>query len=298
MTNSTAAPAADPNAADPTADYQAIEAQVLGARTSFYWAMRLLPAEKRQAMFAVYAFCRAVDDVADEAGSAEAKRAGLAAWATEIVALYRGAQRGQSAHVIARALVAPIRDFGLAEADFLAVIEGCRMDAEGPIQAPEMATLRLYCARVAGAVGRLCVRIFGAPEREGAALAEALGEAVQLTNLLRDLDEDAAIGRLYLPRELLLAEGVPLTPVEALAHPHLPRVAATLMEMAARRFAEADAILAELSGRDLRPARIIAAIYRRLHEKLARRGFVDRRPIRFAKSEKLLLALRCFLFGR
>ena len=98
--------------------------------------------------------------------------------------------------------------FGLQQADFLAVIDGMDMDVEADIRAPDLATLDLYCDRVAGAVGRLSIRVFGMEEAPGAELAHQLGRALQLTNILRDLDEDAAIGRLYLPRELLAQAGI------------------------------------------------------------------------------------------
>ncbi|MFZ5792446.1 MAG: presqualene diphosphate synthase HpnD [Pseudomonadota bacterium] len=256
--------------------------------TSFYWSMRLLPAAKREAMFAIYAFCRAVDDIADEPAPFEQKREGLAAWRAEIDRLYAGTPT----HPVARALMEPVRRFALAREDFLAVIDGCEMDANGPLVAPDWETLRLYCARVAGAVGRLSIRVFGAPGPEGERLAAALGEAVQLTNLLRDLAEDARDGRLYLPRELLERHGLPLSPAAALADPRLPQVCAEVAAEAERRFEEAAALLARLPRRPLTPARIIRAVYRRLLEKLVRRGFRQLEPkLRLGKFERLRLAL-------
>jgi presqualene diphosphate synthase len=209
---------------------------VVKARTSFYWAMRLLPAEKRQAMFAVYAFCRVVDDIADGDLPPATKLQQLQGWREEIDRLYAGKAR----HPIARALVEPVRHYDLAREDFLAIIDGMEMDGHAPLVAPSMAELELYCARVAGAVGLLSVRIFGAPREGGIALARALGEAVQLTNILRDLDEDAGLGRLYLPRELLEKHGVPTnSPAAALRHPQLPPVCDELAGVAQRRFDEA-----------------------------------------------------------
>ncbi len=104
-----------------------------------------------------------------------------------------------------------MRDFGLRREDFLAVIDGMEMDVVDDIRAPDFATLDLYCDRVASAVGRLSVRVFGMEEQDGIALAHHLGRALQLTNILRDLDEDAAIGRLYLPREALREAGITAT---------------------------------------------------------------------------------------
>jgi phytoene synthase len=168
------------------ADQDLVEDVVVKAKTSFYWAMRLLPADKRQAMFAVYAFCRVVDDIADGDLPEAAKLRQLQGWREEIDRLYAGDARDP----IARALIEPIRRFGLAREDFIAMIDGMETDARGGLIAPSMADLELYCSRVAGAVGLLSVRIFGAPQQGRHELARALGEAVQLTNVLRD-DEPA-----------------------------------------------------------------------------------------------------------
>lgn len=268
-------------------DRAEIAGRVRKARTSFYWAMRLLPRAKREAMFAVYAFCRAVDDIADGDLPGERKRAALGLWRAEIDRLYEG----RPADPVARALLRPVRDFGLRREDFLAVIDGVEMDARGPIQAPLMTELELYCARVAGAVGRLSVRIFGAPQPAGDRLATELGEAVQLTNLLRDIQEDAAVDRLYLPRELLDRHGVPPQPRIAVDHPGLAAVCEALADRAEHRFREAAATLRQLPRRELKPARIIYAIYHRLLERLRAHGFSTLVPVRLGKWEKLRIAL-------
>jgi phytoene synthase len=270
------------------ADRAEMAQRVERSGTSFYWSMRLLPRAKREAMFAIYAFCRAVDDIADEPAPLESKRAGLAEWRVEIDRLYAG----RPTHAVARALVEPIARFHLRREDFLAVIDGCEMDANGPVVAPDWSSLRLYCARVAGAVGRLSVHVFGAAGSEGDRLAASLGEAVQLTNLLRDVAEDARDGRLYLPRELLQQHGVPLTPAAALAHPALAQVCLDVARAAEMRFAEAGRSLAALPRRPLTPARIIMGIYRRLLTKLMQRGFRRFEPkVRLSKGEKLRIAL-------
>ncbi len=174
--------------------------------SSFYAAMRILPRPQREAMYAVYAFCRAVDDIADEGGSRDQRAAGLAEWRDDIDRLYGGQTTARTTE-----LAAPVTRFGLRQDDLLAVIDGMEMDADADIQAPDWATLDLYCDRVASAVGRLSVRVFGVAEAPGQDLAHHLGRALQLTNILRDIDEDAGIGRLYLPREALLAAGITST---------------------------------------------------------------------------------------
>ncbi|MFW6077442.1 MAG: squalene/phytoene synthase family protein, partial [Hyphomicrobiales bacterium] len=158
-----------------------IARQVRAASTSFYWAMRLLARPRREAMFAVYAFCRAVDDIADSDQPVARKKALLAEWRGEIHAVFGARPRKP----IARALSGPARRFRLERGDFMAVIEGMEMDVDGPIVAPSRADLDLYCDRVACAVGRLCVPIFGEPGETGIAVADHLGRALQLTNILR-----------------------------------------------------------------------------------------------------------------
>jgi len=277
-------------AEDIAADRELVQDVVVKARTSFYWAMRLLPVDKRQAMFAVYAFCRVVDDIADGDLPEAAKLRQLQGWRDEIDRLYAGAARDP----IARALVDPVRRFDLGREDFLAMIDGMETDARGGLVAPTTAELELYCSRVAGAVGLLSVRIFGAPREAGRRLAKSLGDAVQLTNVLRDVVEDAALGRLYLPRELLEKHGVPMhAPAAALAHPHIARACDDLADVAALRFDEALAQLAALPRRPLKPARLILVVYRQLFRRLRQRGFARLdEAVRLSKTEKLWLLLR------
>src|SRR5277367_6109693 len=176
--------------------------------------MRILPLAQREAMYEIYGFCRAVDDIADDPGPREARLKALQAWRSAINRLYDGPAPGPTG--LARARLA----FDLKREDFLAVIDGMEMDVLADIRAPDRATLDLYCDRVACAVGRLSVRVFGMAEQAGIALAHHLGRALQLTNILRDLDEDASLGRLYLPRDALQSAGIAATePGDVLAHP-------------------------------------------------------------------------------
>ena len=270
-----------------------VSAMAKRSGSSFYWAMRLLPRRKREAMFAVYAFCREVDDIADGPGAPADKRKALAAWGDEIEALYAG----RPGRMISRALSAPVARFGLRRENFEEILRGVGMDAHGPIRAPAMADLTLYCARVAGAVGLLSVRVFGCTDPGADRFALAVGEALQLTNILRDVAEDASTGRLYLPREALDAAGIgEREPVSVIAHPRLPEACAVLAERARERFAEARGLLSQMKRRDraaLRPAVIMMAVYDRLLDRLLGGGW--RRldpPVRLPRSEKMLIALR------
>ncbi|MDE2364269.1 MAG: squalene/phytoene synthase family protein, partial [Hyphomicrobiales bacterium] len=154
--------------------------------SSFYAGMRILPREKREAMYDVYGFCRIVDDIADGDACRDDPAGAMNRWRADIDALYEGRDAGQAAF-----LKDHVSRFGLKREDFLAIIDGMEMDLQGPVVAPDAATLDLYCDRVASAVGRLSVRIFGLAEQAGVELAHHLGRALQLTNILRDLDEDA-----------------------------------------------------------------------------------------------------------
>src|SRR5580692_7333374 len=167
-------------------DLDAVEAIVRAAGTSFYHGMRVLPPDRRHAMYAIYAFCRIVDDIADEAGSMEEKRRGLAVWRDNIAALYQERTEGP----VTRVLAAAVPLFQLRAEDFVAVIDGMQTDAETDVVAPDMATLDLYCDRVASAVGRLSVRAFGDASPAADQVARALGRALQMTNILRDIAED------------------------------------------------------------------------------------------------------------
>ena len=271
------------------ADLAEVEALVKAAGTSFYRGMRVLPPDRRAAMYAVYAFCRLVDDVADEPAPIEDKRAGLADWREAIAGVFRGS----AANAVTRVLVTAVPRFGLRQEDFLAVIDGMQMDAETVIVAPDLATLDLYCDRVAAAVGRLSVRAFGDSSPAADQVAWALGRALQLTNILRDLDEDAARGRLYLPREWLQEAGVPLDPAGALASPGLPAVCTRVLARARALFAQAHAAMAQCDRRAMRPARLMGASYAALLDRLEARGWARlAEPVRVPKWQKLWIAAR------
>jgi phytoene synthase len=199
-----------------------------------------------------------------------------------------------------RALAAAIADFGLEREAFIAIIDGMEMDATGPILAPAMADLQTYCSRVAAAVGLLCIRIFGESGEDGRAVAASLGLALQLTNILRDVREDAEMGRLYLPRELLEAHGIAARdPIEVLHHANLPAVCRDLARRAEAEFAKAEAAIARCSRPAMRPAIIMMKVYQRTLAQLQRRAWRDAAtyapsPLARAldKAAKLLIALR------
>ncbi len=280
------------------ADLDFIRAKVQSAGTSFYWAMRFLPHKKRAALFGIYAFCREVDDIADGADSREDKIVALDRWRRKIEDLYAGKPSDE----ITRALVPAVAAFMLRKKDFIAVIEGMEMDARGPIVAPSLEELDIYCDRVASAVGRLCIHAFGEPTPAGETVADRLGRALQLTNIMRDVDEDAGIGRLYLPAEYLAAAGIPVTtPLEVAGDARLPAVVAAVGAVAETAFADAEAALALCDKDAVRPAVIMMRVYRQHFDRLKANAWKPVPPLTGfarlrAKAAKLWTAIHTGFF--
>ncbi len=279
--------------ADAVALAQAREV-VARSGTSFHLGMRVLPKARREAMYAIYAFCRAVDDIVDEPGPRTGKLAALEAWRGEIENLYQG----RPTRPVTRALAGPVADYNLPKAEFLALIDGMEMDAQTAIQAPAWDDYRFYCRRVAGAVGMLSVRVFGETGPTADELAVTLGEALQTTNILRDLAEDAERGRLYLPRELLDKHGLTArVPAGLLAAPELAPACAELERHARNLFGRARELIAACDRRRIRPALLMLEVYERLLDRLAARGWdCPRMPVKLPRLEKLWIALRHGLF--
>ena len=262
---------------------------VSASGSSFYAAMRILPRAQRGAMFQIYTFCREVDDIADADGPREGRREALAQWRRDIDALCAGHPPERL-----KSYLPSVRTFGLRREDFIAIIDGMEMDVVGNIRAPDAATLDLYCDRVASAVGRLSVRVFGLPEQDGEGLAYHLGRALQLTNILRDIDEDAGIGRLYLPREALLAAGLPRDdPGGGVRGPAVQKSCPPPLAQARGHLAKSDEIMARHPRRIVRAPRIMSKYYQVILDRLVARGFAPpRAPVRLSKAAKLAILLR------
>jgi squalene synthase HpnD len=258
--------------------------------SSFYAALRILPTQQREAMYQVYAFCRAVDDIADRDGPRAERQAELARWRRDLADLYQG--RDIPEHLAGLAPV--VQAYSLEQPDFDAIIDGMMMDAERDIRAPDWATLDLYCDRVASAVGRLSVRIFGVPTPQARPLAHHLGRALQLTNILRDLDEDAAIGRLYLPREALAAAGITDTePRRAVIHPNIDQACAALVARAREHFQQAASIMDSCRRAVVRSPRLMASVYADILDRIEQQGFTaPRRRVSLSKTRLLFNLLR------
>ena len=272
------------------ADLDHVHSIVTRSGSNFISGMRVLPRARREAMYAIYAFCREVDDIADTPGDLNGRVDGLDKWRDEIVGLYAG----RPTHPITRALQRPIESYALPQSEFHAIVDGMEMDLRGAMRAPSMTELQTYCRRVAGAVGVLSMSVFGAPEQEVEEIALILGEALQLTNILRDLLEDAELNRLYLPYEMLDAHGIQSRdPSEVLAHPSLSRVCADLAGDARDRFQRTHILLERCDRRRLKPCILMMAVYERILTKLERQNWQNlAEPVRVSRAEKLWIFAR------
>lgn len=277
------------------ADTDYVTALVKKSGTSFYHGMKILPEARRDAMYAIYAFCRVVDDIADEETRDFAtKKRELDKWRGKIARLYQDGTDDP----ITRALLGPVRAYGLRQEDFLAVIDGMEMDAGAPIIAPTLQELDLYCDRVASAVGRLSVCAFGDTSPAAQNVAYHLGRGLQLTNILRDVGEDAENGRIYLPRELLVAGGVDIDPKTLTTSPNLPEICRKLSKLAEDHFTQAEAAMAQCNQAAMRPARLMKASYQPLLRILNKRQFDYRLPrATLPKWQKLAMGLK-IIFSR
>jgi phytoene synthase len=269
-------------------DYAANVVRASG--TSFYWAMRLLPRHKREAMYAVYAFCREVDDIADGHGTPVEKLDRLADWRVEIERMYSG----RPTNPVSLALSEPAERFGMRKETLLAVIEGMEIDAAERVRMTTIGALEDYCDRVACAVGRLSNCVFGVEETLGEPVAVALGQALQLTNILRDLSEDAALDRLYVPNDMLMVYDIPWADARrTLTHPRFGEVCNELAAIAMQRYEEALSALSVCDTRQMRPAILMLQNYHRVLKKLIGRGWkkLDE-PVSLGKGQKFWILLR------
>jgi presqualene diphosphate synthase len=269
----------------------AVRRIVAASGSSFMIGMRVLPTERRRAIFALYAFCRIVDDIADGPGEPGPKLMRLDRWAGEIERVFAGAPRTPVGVELAWAA----HRYALPRAELDLILDGMRMDAVG-IVAPDPSVLERYLRRVAGTVGILSMRVFGAWRGERSQrFALSLARAVQLTNILRDVEEDAALGRLYLPAPLLAAVGLPADPTAVPGHPALPEARRRLGQAARSHFRRAEADVRAHDRLRLAPALLMMGPY----ERLLRRMEADwtRPPARRPGWLKVLDGARCAARG-
>lgn len=269
--------------------HKAIAKQVRRAGTSFYWPMLLQPQAQRRALFAIYAYCRTLDDIADDSRPVPEKRQALSRWRAYVTHAFAPTHSNSSESPLLNALRNVVEEFDLPPEPFLALIDGMEADVNGPILAPSWDSLETYCAQVAGAVGDLCLCVWGWRGADAQAFAKATGEALQLTNILRDVKDDAHEDRLYVPKECLSAAGVSnCTPVAVLDHPKLDLALRPVFERAEQRFAEAKSLWPKNAAPSLRPAWVILSLYQALFKKIVATGVGPTKPrARLSRLEKI-----------
>jgi phytoene synthase len=237
--------------------------------SSFYYSFLFLPPERRRAITALYAFCREVDDVVDECTEAQLAHAKLAWWRDEVANLFAG----RAQHPVTRALAPALGPFGISAERLNEIIAGMEMDLT-QTRYLDFAALERYCYHVAGAVGLLAAGIFGYRDPRTLEYARQLGTAFQLTNIIRDVGEDAVKGRIYLPQDEMRRHGVSVADI--LARRHSDAFVALMRGQAHRAesfYERALAALPEVDRRAQRPGLIMAAIYRALLREIERDGF-------------------------
>jgi len=275
------------------------QAKTVASGSSFYYSFRFLSPERRRAITSFYAFCREVDDIADECHDAHLARVKLAWWRDEIARLYAG----KPEHPVTLALAEAIKPFNLPQDAFEQIIDGMEMDVDfangQPVRYPDFKALRLYCHRVAGVVGEVAASIFGITDRATLKYANKLGLAFQLTNIIRDVGEDARRDRIYLPADELAQFGVAAADLlQARMSDNFRRLMAFQTERAMQTYDEALALLPAADRKAQRPGLIMAAIYRALLVEIQADGFLvlDRRTS-LTPLRKLWLAWRTWIRG-
>ena len=272
-----------------------VQEKAAASGSSFYYAFLFLPPPRRAAITAFYAFCREVDDVVDEVSDPGIARTKLAWWSTEVAQAYAG----KPSHPVMQALMPRAAEFGIAQHHLQSVIQGCEMDLQ-QTRYLDFAGLETYCHLVAGIVGEVAARIFGQTREQTTAYAHKLGLAFQLTNIIRDVGEDALRGRIYIPVSELQQFGVKAH--ELLDRKYSDRFTALMRfqaERAHRLYDEALALLPAEDWRAQKPGLMMASIYRTLLREIERDGFqVLHQRTSLTPVRKLWLAWKVQALGR
>lgn len=271
-----------------------IKRMVKKSGTSFFWSMRLLPLGKRNAMYTIYAFFRHIDDIVDGDKDVNEKLDLIEAWRQELDNIY---DKKTPVTEIGRKIYKNCMRFKLPKSEFIKLIDSITMDLPNPVQAPSMEEFNRYCRGVAGVPGNLSLRIFGCEDEKLIEnLATTLGTALQITNILRDVKEDAMADRLYIPKEFLEKAGITSTdPQSVIVDKNLAIAREELAQIAAKNYDEAYRLIKQLDKKTARSVMIIASIYKRYFDIMQNRGWevISPKPT-IGKMKKLGLALRAF----
>ncbi len=271
----------------------------MSSQSSFYWPMRLVPEPERSALFAIYAWCRHMDDIIDGNAPADVKATAISLWRDYFTG-EQGVVMDAESTMVATTLGAAMAAHKLKAVLFLRLLDGLEMDLAGEMRGPSLTELESYAHAVASAPGELCLAVFGWSSREASHFANVLGEAIQYTNILRDVEEDAEQQRLYIPREALDAAKIDAEePNIVIADARFGDAWLALALMAEAKFHQAEALLPPRDIRiKIRPALAMMNIYRALWHKLRKRGWHRGQPkMKVPKYQALYIALRTLWFG-
>ena len=262
--------------------------------SSFYYSFMFLPPNRRRAITALYAFCREVDDVVDECQDLQIASTKLAWWRQEVSKLYAG----KPEHPVTQALLPVIAEFAVPQEQLLEIIDGMEMDLQQS-RYLDFKALSLYCYRVASVVGLLAAEIFGFQDRKTLKYAHDLGMAFQLTNIIRDVGEDARRGRVYLPMDELKRFEVPVADILNARHSdNFRKLMELQIERAEQFYAQAMSMLPAVDRKTQRPGLVMAAIYRTLLEEIKNDGcLVLNQRTSLTPIRKLWIAWRTWIKG-
>jgi phytoene synthase len=260
--------------------------------SSFYYSFKFLPKDKRRAITALYSFCREVDDVVDECSDASVARTTLNWWRGEVAAIYGGRPQ----HPVTQALIPVVKQFNLSQEHLLEIIDGMEMDLEQARYA-DFKSLQLYCYRVASVVGLLSAEIFGYTDRKTLKYAHDLGIALQLTNIIRDVGEDARRNRIYIPMDELAQFGVTAADImNSKESENFQKLMAYQIERAHRYYRQALEHLPQADRKSQRTGLIMAAIYQATLEEIVASGcHVLKERISLTPRYKLWLAFKAWI---
>lgn len=269
-------------------DQKNVERIVKNSGSSFYWGMRCLPEKKKRAMYSIYAFCRTVDDIADDNRPINFKKKELDKWIKKINLLYKFSHQKDS---LLKELQFSINEFGLEKKDFLSVIDGMKMDTKTKITFPSTKKLIAYCEKVAVAVGYLSIKIFEIEKISGKQYAYSLGMALQLTNIARDFKEDLEMGRCYLPHEKLKKYGLKKELINLEKKKEIQDVLQDILRDAKIFFKQADRISKKIEKKKIVASEIMKKFYQKLHKKMYKKKLNFKKKVRLNIYDKISILI-------
>ena len=278
-----------------SADQYFIEENVRKSGTSFFWGMKRLPKEQKRAMFALYAFCREVDDIADEKNLKKKNKLNqISVWEKKINSIFKERKFKDS---LSKELLEAVKKFDLNKSDFISIIKGMKMDINEDIKFPSKKKFELYCDRVAVAVGYISINIFGIKSSEGRNYALNLGRAFQITNIVRDFKEDANRSRCYIPINYLEKYKIKKNLKDLCNSSELNLILQDLLEEANFYFLKSNKISLKLDSKKIIASETMKLFYETIHQKMYKKKIDLDKRIKLNFFEKLKIFIKIILRG-